>query len=157
MSRSDTDSGTTKSRDECMPRQPLSVSELAAAARSQRSSLYVWLQQNHDQFAQMLTDVVRPNWSALATKFGDHGLTDGEGNHPSAECTRQTWWKVRKAMKARAVARAKRQATPQSTPRQIPPPQPPASTPRPDVANPSMADIFADWDANAPKMPEPLR
>jgi hypothetical protein len=142
-----------------MPRQPLSVADLAAAAKSQRSTLYLWLQDNHDPFALMLRDVVRPNWAALARKFAEHGLRDGEGNPPSAECTRQTWWKVRKTMKARAAARARRPAAPDPSarPQPVPSPARPVPSPIPAAPNPAMSDIFADWEANAPKMPDPLR
>jgi hypothetical protein len=79
----------------------ISVSLLNAAALSKRSSLYVWMLENHDVFASVLKRAGRPNWEALARTFGDQGLRNAEGKPPSEETTRQTWWKVTKAMKAR--------------------------------------------------------
>src|ERR1700722_15969206 len=74
---------------------------LMDAALSKRSPLYRWLMENHDTFAEVLKKAPRPNWEALASTFGDQGLTDAAGNRPSEECVRQTWGKVRKALKAR--------------------------------------------------------
>jgi hypothetical protein len=90
----------------------ISVSLLTAAALSKRSSLYVWMLVNHDTFADVLKKAGRPNWEALARTLGNEGLKNAEGNLPSEETTRQTWWKVRKAVLAR---RGRRHASQQPT------------------------------------------
>jgi hypothetical protein len=85
---------------------------------------------NHDAFNAIVKEAVRPNWAKLAEEFANNGLTDGEGKPPTDECTRQTWWRVRKAVAARRAAAARRagqgfvQATPQPQPK--PPTQPPS-------------------------------
>jgi hypothetical protein len=81
-----------------------------------RSILYVWMLENHDSFNAVIAKAVRPNWHALAEAFAEGGQTDADGNKPTAECTRQTWWKVRKVVAARQVAQAKRQHTRPATP-----------------------------------------
>lgn len=81
---------------------------------SSRSSLYRWMQQNHDELAAALAEAGRPNWKAITAEFAADGLTDADGNPPSQEAVRQTWWKVRKGVEA---TRAKRQtASPPARP-----------------------------------------
>lgn len=83
------------------PRPSISISLLRDAAMSKRSSLYRWMVENHDTFADVLRKAGRPNWEALAKTLGEQGLFDAGNKPPSEETTRQTWWKVRKAIKAR--------------------------------------------------------
>jgi hypothetical protein len=101
------------------PRPAIPIWLLTEAAMSKRSSLYRWMAENHDMFAEVLRKAGRPNWEALAKTLGEQGLSDAGNKPPSEETTRQTWWKVRKAMKARRDRR--------------PPPQPQLPSPqRPD-------------------------
>lgn len=67
---------------------------------SRRSKLYRWMADNYDAFQATLAEAGRPNWQELAKVFAEDGLTDSEGKPPSPEGTRQTWWKVRKAVEA---------------------------------------------------------
>jgi len=103
----------------------MTVELLTEAALSNRSALYVWMLENHDIFAAVVAKAGRPNWQALSEAFGTQGYTDSDGQPPSDEVTRQTWWRVRKTVKAR---RAK-QPPPVSAPAAAslrPEPSPPA-------------------------------
>jgi len=59
-----------------------------------RSSLYQWLWQRRERFANHLRSI-RPNWGALAIEFGAMGLKDSKGKAPTGERTRKTWYQVR--------------------------------------------------------------
>jgi len=83
---------------------------------TRRSPLYTWMMANHDAFKAIVDEAVRPNWGKLAEEFANNGLIDGEGKPPTDECTRQTWWRVRKAVAARRVAAAKRTPAKAATP-----------------------------------------
>src|SRR3984885_13852684 len=98
-----------------MAKTPITIARLTEAAMRRRSSLYVWMLENHDIFKAVIAKAVRPNWHALAEAFAEDGQTDADGSKPTAECTRQTWWKVRKVVAARQVAQAKRQQTGSAT------------------------------------------
>lgn len=103
---------------------------------TRRSTLYVWMLENHDAFDEVIKKAVRPNWNALAQTFGEEGQTDADGKPPTAECTRQTWWKVRKVVAARRKAAHVREGTQAASVR---PPQSPPSDPSPthsDQLNP---------------------
>jgi hypothetical protein len=112
-----------------MAKTSITVARLTEAAMRRRSSLYVWMLENHDSFKDVIAKAVRPNWHALAEAFAEEGETDADGNKPTAECTRQTWWKVRKVVAARQVAQAKRQQTRSAT---RPADKPSAQTVQPD-------------------------
>jgi hypothetical protein len=89
-----------------MAKKAIPLERVREAAMARRSELYSWMMQNHEQFAAVVAEAVRPNWRAIAEAFASEGLTDADGKPPSAEATRQTWWKVRKAVKARTASRA---------------------------------------------------
>ena len=114
-----------------MSRKSIPVSILARAAKTRRSSLYVWMLENHDTFRGVVKEAVRPNWDALAETFAAKDLRDAEGKPPSAETTRQTWWKVRKMVEARAKSAGQPQQ-PRSTPKR----SDLASRPTPDLETP---------------------
>jgi hypothetical protein len=63
-----------------------------------RSSLAIWMRENHDGFADRLSRKL-PNWTVLAKLFGEAGLTDRFGNPPKAETARKTWQRVRREVK----------------------------------------------------------
>lgn len=102
-----------------MPKTPISLSRLADAAKTRRSPLYVWMLENHDAFAKVVAEAVRPNWTELAKAFAEQGLNDAGEKPASAEVARQTWWRVRKVVEARIKAEAKRQAKTVRTPTEI--------------------------------------
>ncbi len=118
-------------------RPSILMSLLRDAAMSKRSSLYRWMIENHDMFADVLRKAGRPNWEALAKTLGEQGLSDAGNNPPSEETTRQTWWKVRKAIKARRDRRPALQHLP--TPPQRPDPVRPPSA-YPDLDTPAAPD-----------------
>jgi hypothetical protein len=122
-------------------KRPLLLS-LREAARSKRSPLYGWMIDNHDSFAVVLHEAVRPNWAEIARTFGAQGLTDANGQPPTEETTRQTWWKVRKTVKARQVAAQAKQSA-ASVP--LPTPTPPQPVAAPAVA-PSAPVVRSGFD-----------
>ena len=82
----------------------LSLELLTKAAVSKRSGVYVWMLDNHDVFAEVLSKAGnRPNWKAIAETFGNAGVMTSDGRVPSPEAARQTWWKVRKAVASRGA------------------------------------------------------
>jgi hypothetical protein len=105
------------------------MDRIREAAMMRRSPLYLWMLQNHGVFGETVAEAVRPNWKALAEAFGAEGLTDADGKPPTPEGTRQTWWKVRKTVKARQAAAARRQGG-------ISPQPPPQAAPLPDLLTP---------------------
>jgi hypothetical protein len=68
-----------------------------ADAMGARSTLSLWMRENHDGFAARLA-VRRADWTVLAALFEKAGLTDGEGKTASAETARKTWHRVRQHM-----------------------------------------------------------
>jgi hypothetical protein len=129
-----------------MTKTPITVARLIEAATRRRSSLYVWMLENHDSFKEVIAKAVRPNWHALAETFAEEGQTDADGNKPTAECTRQTWWKVRKMVAARQVAQAKRQRTRSAIPPVDKPATQKAQPGRPFPAIPIQQPRIADDD-----------
>jgi hypothetical protein len=118
-----------------MSKAPMPVSLLTEAALSKRSALYVWMLENHDTFAEVVAKAGRPNWKALAEAFGAQGYTDSDGQSPSDEVTRQTWWRVRKTVKARRAKRPTSPATELKTATDIPPPLLPPTQPTREAIN----------------------
>lgn len=78
----------------------VSVDALKDAALSRADPLYRWMFVNHEVFRQVVTEAVRPNWRALTELFAAEGLTRAD-----PEAVRQTWWRVRKTLEARAKRR----------------------------------------------------
>jgi hypothetical protein len=147
-----------------MTRTPIPVSVLTEAALSKRSSLYVWMLENHDTFAGVVAKAGRPNWSALAEAFGNQGYRDSDDKPPSAEGTRQTWWRVRKMVQARQAKAAQRAAAPtpvRPTPRPVSQPKPqstPTSTTAPSpMKDGGLSDVLRAMDANKGQMPKPFK
>jgi hypothetical protein len=136
--------------------KPDPIAVLSAAAKTRRSTLYGWMQQNYAEFERVVQEAVRPNWDALSKAFTDQGLRDAGGQPPSSEVTRLTWIRVRKAMKAREASRAKgspaRPVRPAQTPvvRTVAPP-----TPKPSKDD-DFAALRAGLASSSRKPPEPL-
>lgn len=97
-----------------------------------RSSLFWWMVENHDQLASAVGGR-RLQWTRLCARFAKLGLTDAIGHAPSEQTARKTWQRVRRAVaKARELAAANQSARPQRRyPSRISPDW------RPPVASPS--------------------
>lgn len=78
------------------------LSELRAASLAGRSPLYRWMLDNASEMESVVSHG-RPNWAGLAKTFGDAGVFDKNNHPPSAEVTRQTWFKVRKSLATKRV------------------------------------------------------
>jgi hypothetical protein len=65
-----------------------------------RGSLYRWLRQHHDEFAEVLDQVSRPDWKRITEALSGENLLDAAGKRPTPERVRQTWVKVRKDVEA---------------------------------------------------------
>jgi len=69
----------------------------------ERSSLFYWLYDLHDQIVQAAIGR-RIRWEPLQAQAIELGLTDGANKSPTAERVRQTWYFVRKeVVKQRAL------------------------------------------------------
>jgi hypothetical protein len=78
-----------------------------------RSSLFWWMVENHDQLASAVGGR-RLQWTRLSARFAKLGLTDANGQAPSKQTARKTWQRVRRAVaKARELAAANQPARPQ--------------------------------------------
>jgi hypothetical protein len=64
------------------------------AKTSDRSPLFWWLVENHDEIASAARGR-RLRWDALCTRFAEAGLTDCNGKAPSPATARRTWHKAR--------------------------------------------------------------
>ncbi len=88
----------------------------------QRSTLFYWLVEHHDEIAQAAAGrSIR--WEPLRVRFAELGLTDGDGKPATAETSRLTWFKVRKeVLKHRTLRATGMLPRPAATP-----PRPPAN------------------------------
>jgi hypothetical protein len=78
-----------------------------------RSSLFWWMVENHDQLASAV-EGGRLQWTRLCALFAKLGLTDANGHAPSEQTARKTWQRVRRAVaKARELTAANQSARPQ--------------------------------------------
>ena len=78
-----------------------------------RSSLFWWMVENHDQLASAIGGR-RLQWTRLCARFAKLGLTNANGHAPSEQTARKTWQRVRCAVaKARELAAANQSARPQ--------------------------------------------
>ena len=64
-----------------------------ARGRGRKSSAYLWLHARHDALAKAF-DENPPSWIALAKYLGDNGITNGDGDAPSASSLRSAWLRV---------------------------------------------------------------
>jgi len=88
----------------------------------QRSTLFYWLVEHHNEIAQAAAGrSIR--WEPLRIRFAELGLTDGDGKPATAETSRLTWFKVRKeVLKHRTLRATGMLPRPAATP-----PRPPAN------------------------------
>ena len=61
-----------------------------------RSSLFWWMVENHDQLASAV-EGRRLQWTRLSARFAKLSLTDANGHAPSEQTARKTWQRVRRA------------------------------------------------------------
>ena len=54
----------------------------------------IWLQQNRAALERGFAETA-PSWAKLAAYLGDHGVLDGDGKRPTAEATRQAWYRTK--------------------------------------------------------------
>ena len=71
----------------------------------ERSSLFYYLYDNHDEIARASAGR-RIRWQPMAARLNELDLTDGHGKPATAEATRQTWIKVRKEVRKQRSLRA---------------------------------------------------
>jgi hypothetical protein len=80
------------------------------AHSAERSPLFWWMVEHHDQLAQA-ADGRRLRWKQLCERFAGLGLTDVNGKVASERTARATWARARRAVaEARERAAAKRPA-----------------------------------------------
>ena len=71
-----------------------------AAAASERSPLFWWLLENHEELIQNTRDG-RIRWVVLLPLIADAGLTNADGGAPTLNVLKKTWYKVRKVVAAK--------------------------------------------------------
>jgi len=71
----------------------------------ERSSLFYWLYDSHDEIVQASLGR-RIRWKPIAEHAGKLGLTDGDDKPPTAERVRQTWFGVRQEVAKQRALRA---------------------------------------------------
>jgi hypothetical protein len=142
-----------------MTKLPIPIEVLTEAATTRGSTLYAWMITNHDTFEAIVKQAVRPNWERLGQRFGEYGLRDGSDGVPSGETTRQTWWKVRKAVAARRAAAAKRAVADKPGPvapqRSVTPAK--VARPAPGRTGPAATDLDALFGESGLSLPKVVR
>jgi hypothetical protein len=100
-----------------------------------RSSLFWWLVDHHDELAEAAgTKPIR--WGPLAVRLASYGLTDRENKAATPETVRQTWKRARRFVVEEAVAKQARALLKKQNPSRLPAtwrPQEAALPPRPGV------------------------
>jgi hypothetical protein len=76
------------------------------------------MRQRHAALAAAF-DETPPAWAVVAAQMADHGITDADGKPPTAMGARQTWYRVRRDVAARAAKLAP--TTPPLAPLEIAP------------------------------------
>ena len=117
----------------------LDAIDTSAAVRV-RSSLVLWMRENHAAFAARVSGRV-VDWPALAKLFADAGLTDRNGNPPKPEAARKSWQRVRKEVAGKAGGKASTMARLNaSDPPAVPSRQP---QPKPQPVQPATVKVMA--------------
>ena len=86
---------------------------LGAIARGNRSPLFWWMVEHHDEIAARAGE--RIHWDGVCAKAAELGLTDTTGSPPSRRNARETWRQARLYV-AKARERRAQQQRPGSTP-----------------------------------------
>lgn len=84
--------------------------EALELAASERSPLFLWMLRHHDRLMSLPTGR-RMNWRGLSRELAAEGLTDRDGNPPSAETARKTWQRVRRFVAERRTQEAAASST----------------------------------------------
>jgi hypothetical protein len=86
-----------------------------ARGRGRKSSAYLWLHARHDALAKAFNENP-PSWIALAKYLGDNGITNGDGNAPTASSLRSAWLRVVKDVARRRSGKTFKRPTAAQTP-----------------------------------------
>ena len=116
-----------------------------------RSPIVIWMQKNRAALEQGFTETT-PSWGKLATYLGDHGILDGDGKRPTAEATRQAWYRTKNMAPAKG-----RPADPVPAPPITPPlPSPTVASTEGDAPQPERPRFtFATLRNHTPPAPPP--
>jgi len=80
-----------------MPKQtPTFKAILSEVARGDRSTLFCWLVEHHDELIAQAAGK-RMRWEALCKLFAEHGLSDINGRPATPRTARETWFQARRA------------------------------------------------------------
>lgn len=100
------------------------LAQVLTAIRTQvgpgRSPLYRWMRQRHADLAAAF-DETPPAWGVFAAQMAALGITDADGKPPTAIGARQTWYRVRRDVAARAARLAQTAIAAPLTPSEIAP------------------------------------
>jgi hypothetical protein len=103
---------TRQSRPMSRNRKGLRAVLREIACSADRSALFWWMVEHHDELAQAAQGR-RLRWKPLCERFAALGLTDVKGRVPSERTARATWGRARRAVaEARERAAAKRESAP---------------------------------------------
>jgi hypothetical protein len=80
---------------------------LSEVARGDRSSLFCWLVEHHDELIEQAAGK-RMMWGPLCKRFAEHGLTDINGRPATPRTARETWFQARRVV---AEAKKRKQAS----------------------------------------------
>jgi hypothetical protein len=86
-----------------------------ARGRGRKSPAYVWLHAHHDALAKGF-DETPPSWIALAKYLGDNGITNTDGNAPTASSLRSAWLRVVRDVGRRRAGKPFKRLTDPQTP-----------------------------------------
>jgi hypothetical protein len=141
------------------------LAQVLTAIRTQvgpgRSPLYRWMRQRHADLAAAF-DETPPAWGVFAAQMTALGITDADGKPPTAIGARQTWYRVRRDVAARAAKLAQTAIAAPLTPSEIAPgvhsvasqpaPQAPRAVAKFDIrpARPRDAALALPADGGAP-------
>jgi hypothetical protein len=109
----------------------------------------VWLHAHHVALAKAF-DENPPSWIALAKYLGDNGITNGDGDAPSASSLRSAWLRVVREVTRRRAGKAFKRPTaetPVATDRKpvaVPAPANPATEDPPLPTSASSRDALRD-------------
>ena len=128
-------------------RRQLRVVLPALERSNERSSLFWWMLEHHDEMLAAVSGR-RPRWVQLCATFATLDLKDGQGNLPSPEAARRTWRNVRE-FAASAVATSLRKPRPKYPSRISPDWRPQTVVPPPPIRAPPPGPVPIPSSATA--------
>ena len=91
-----------------MPKRAITFKAiLSEVARGDRSTLFCWLVDHHDELIEQAAGK-RMRWQPLCKRFAEHGLTDINGRPATPRTARETWFQARRVV---AEAKKRKQAS----------------------------------------------